>query len=160
MSTRWTEEREKALRTLWSHGAKLEAIGETLGVSRAAVIGKAHRMGLPARRGASAQRNVPEPRLQAPWPVEKPTPRPRPARRVDTRQPKDGLESAGATTLLRHVAKYATRTPSSHKRCQFIEGEPTADDACKCGAKTLPGSPYCPAHHARCYMAAPRKEVA
>lgn len=30
--------------------------------------------------------------------------------------------------------------------CQWIEGEPTPDDSCKCGMKPLPDSPYCPLH--------------
>jgi len=34
-------------------------------------------------------------------------------------------------------------------RCQWIAGEPSRDDACKCGAPTAPGSPWCPRHHAR-----------
>lgn len=36
--------------------------------------------------------------------------------------------------------------------CEFIEGEPTADDRCKCG-RTLwrPGAAFCAAHHKRVY---------
>lgn len=37
------------------------------------------------------------------------------------------------------------------KGCQWIEGEPTADDACKCMAPVQRGLPYCPAHAKRCY---------
>ena len=33
--------------------------------------------------------------------------------------------------------------------CQYIEGEPSLDDACKCGAET-DGGPYCAAHKDRC----------
>jgi hypothetical protein len=35
--------------------------------------------------------------------------------------------------------------------CQFIAGEPTRDEGCKCGAPRKDGSPYCPDHHAICY---------
>jgi hypothetical protein len=36
--------------------------------------------------------------------------------------------------------------------CQWIAGEPSEDDACKCGAPALEGRPYCGRHHARAYV--------
>jgi hypothetical protein len=39
-------------------------------------------------------------------------------------------------------------------RCQWIEGEPAMDDACKCGAAAKAGTPYCDAHYRRCYSTA------
>lgn len=46
----WTDERLNALRTMWSHGLTATQIAEELGgVSRNAVIGKAHRLGLNSR---------------------------------------------------------------------------------------------------------------
>ncbi len=43
------------------------------------------------------------------------------------------------------------------RRCQWIAGEPTRDESCKCGAPAIPGSPYCEAHHRRAYL--PRAET-
>jgi GcrA cell cycle regulator len=46
----WTEERIERLKSMWSDGATASEIAEKLGgVSRNAVIGKAHRLGLEAR---------------------------------------------------------------------------------------------------------------
>jgi GcrA cell cycle regulator len=46
----WTEERIERLKTMWAEGATASEIAEKLGgVSRNAVIGKAHRLGLEAR---------------------------------------------------------------------------------------------------------------
>jgi len=46
----WTEERIERLKTMWTEGATASEIAEKLGgVSRNAVIGKAHRLGLEAR---------------------------------------------------------------------------------------------------------------
>jgi GcrA cell cycle regulator len=46
----WTEERIEQLKTMWHDGATASEIAEKLGgVSRNAVIGKAHRLGLDAR---------------------------------------------------------------------------------------------------------------
>ena len=45
----WTDERLEKLKELWSQGLSISQIGEALGVSRNAIAGKAHRMGLPKR---------------------------------------------------------------------------------------------------------------
>lgn len=36
--------------------------------------------------------------------------------------------------------------------CQYIPGEPSADDSCKCLAERLEGSSYCPKHDELCYQ--------
>ena len=46
----WTDERQKKLRELWNKGHTANQISNMLGeTTRNAVIGKAHRMNLPAR---------------------------------------------------------------------------------------------------------------
>jgi len=45
----WTDERLDELKKLWAEGVSISQIGEALGVSRNAIAGKAHRMGLPKR---------------------------------------------------------------------------------------------------------------
>src|SRR3569832_2112162 len=46
----WTEERIERLKSMWTEGATASEIADKLGgVSRNAVIGKAHRLGLEAR---------------------------------------------------------------------------------------------------------------
>lgn len=40
--------------------------------------------------------------------------------------------------------------------CQWIEGDPTPDDSCKCLAPSAPGVSYCPAHAQRAYRVLPR----
>ena len=37
-------------------------------------------------------------------------------------------------------------------QCQYIAGEPSADDSCKCLAPAVPGRPYCGPHAALCYI--------
>lgn len=39
-----------------------------------------------------------------------------------------------------------------HRRCQWIAGEPSGDDSCKCLRETEPGRSFCPTHHARAYI--------
>ena len=46
----WTDERIERLKSMWTNGSTASQIAEVLGgVSRNAVIGKAHRLGLEAR---------------------------------------------------------------------------------------------------------------
>src|SRR6516165_4121204 len=45
----WAEETITRLRTLWDEGLSTAEIGRRLGVSKNAVVGKAHRLDLPAR---------------------------------------------------------------------------------------------------------------
>jgi GcrA cell cycle regulator len=84
----WTEERIERLKTMWHEGATASEIAEKLGgVSRNAVIGKAHRLGLEARPSpvkpgeeGAAPAAKPAKKAQAPAPkapaAEKPAPQP------------------------------------------------------------------------------------
>lgn len=80
----WTEERIETLRTMWEAGQTASQIAEALGgVSRNAVIGKAHRLSLESRP-SPVKANEPEEKAAAPAapapvtptpPVAKPAPR-------------------------------------------------------------------------------------
>jgi len=82
----WTEERISRLKTLWGQGMTASQIADELGgVSRNAVIGKAHRLGLESRpspvkagEAATAEAAPPAPSKAAPPP---PPPAPAPAER-------------------------------------------------------------------------------
>jgi len=45
------------------------------------------------------------------------------------------------------------------KTCQWISGDPTPFDECKCGAPTEKGGAWCAAHHAQVYVPRPPGEV-
>ena len=66
----WTDERIESLRTMWEKGLTASQIADELGgVSRNAVIGKAHRLGLKSRPSppctAGRSRDTPSPQPQA-----------------------------------------------------------------------------------------------
>lgn len=46
------------------------------------------------------------------------------------------------------------------RTCQWIEGQPTADDGCKCGAPSAPRASYCPTHLARATVTVLRGQAA
>jgi GcrA cell cycle regulator len=79
----WTEERIERLKSMWADGSTASQIAEDLGgVSRNAVIGKAHRLGLesrpsPVKAGEEKEKKAkapPAPRAAKPAPVAKPVP--------------------------------------------------------------------------------------
>jgi GcrA cell cycle regulator len=81
MSLSWTDERIDRLKELWSQGKTASFIAEELGgVSRNAVIGKAHRLGLQSRP-SPVKPNEPAPKVKAKKVerAESPAPAPRPA---------------------------------------------------------------------------------
>ena len=45
----WTDDDIQKLRTLWAEGHSTAEIGRRMGVSKNAIVGKAHRLDLPGR---------------------------------------------------------------------------------------------------------------
>lgn len=126
----WTDERIEKLTKMWEGGATASQIADELGgVSRNAVIGKAHRLGLKARpspvkpnekeaapapapkaaRPEAAPRPAPAPRAEAPRVEAAPAPAPRPAAPApaaaapagDTPAPQPRIVSVGPGGFLR-----------------------------------------------------------
>ena len=86
----WTEERIDRLKKMWQDGATASQIADELGgVSRNAVIGKAHRLGLearpsPVKPGDEKDHRAPAASAPAAAPVAKPAPVERPAPKTAT----------------------------------------------------------------------------
>jgi GcrA cell cycle regulator len=69
----WTEERTELLRGLWLQGLTASQIAARMGaITRNAVIGKAHRMGLSSRPSPIKQAVTPPPLVAKPQPPAKP----------------------------------------------------------------------------------------
>lgn len=84
----WTDERIDQLKTMWEKGMTASQIAETLGgVSRNAVIGKAHRLGLQARpspvKANDSDSGTSAPAAAASPPPPPPPAAPRPAPRAE-----------------------------------------------------------------------------
>jgi hypothetical protein len=64
MSTEWNESRTELLKRLWIAGESARTIAEKLGkgITRNAVIGKAHRLGLTGKHGSKDVARGPAPR--------------------------------------------------------------------------------------------------
>ncbi|MBK0326501.1 GcrA cell cycle regulator [Rhodobacteraceae bacterium F11138] len=86
----WTDERVETLKKMWGEGQSASQIAKELGgVTRNAVIGKVHRLGL-SNRSAGAPAAKPEPKpapAAAAAAAPKPEPKPRPAPKTEAARP-------------------------------------------------------------------------
>lgn len=157
--TSWTPTADAKLRAHWRAGMLTSTIAVMLYTTKNSVIGRAHRLGLPARKNPIAGRiSRPRveraPRFYAPRvaaervPFEEPAPQPPPRREPEP------IEAAAAPSAQNPEAESQPYRPFilPPGRCQWIAGQPSADDACKCGQRSVPGRPYCPDHEAKAYQ--------
>ena len=118
----WTDERLEELKKLWAKGLSISQIGEALGVSRNAIAGKAHRMGLPKR----------------PSPISKPkAEKPKVVPVVEEQDLPLRLE-------LRQLVW-------SRSKCCWPTGDPKKNGFVFCGDTVVPGKPYCLPHCKEAY---------
>ncbi|WP_298296932.1 GcrA family cell cycle regulator [uncultured Litoreibacter sp.] len=169
----WTEDRVDVLKKMWGEGKSASQIAKELGgVTRNAVIGKVHRLGLSNRSGgaspaktakekAPAKPKAPEkPKVAASTPDPKPTtlepakiiPRPKlvvTAGKPLPPQPSANEISPEALASVREVEKKAkklTVMQLTERTCKWPVGDPATDDFWFCGLTVQQGKPYCEAH--------------
>ena len=168
----WTEDRVEKLKSMWTEGNSASQIAKELGgVTRNAVIGKVHRLGLSNRAGSiKTKRDAPTsrptkkvrtkasspkiktvidthiPEKNAIIPMRKPilTPgQPLPP------QPSANEISPEALATVKEVEKGAKKLSLlelTEKTCKWPIGDPATDEFWFCGLTTQTGKPYCEAH--------------
>ena len=121
----WTEERISTLKTMWEAGQTASQIAEALGgVSRNAVIGKAHRLALQARP-SPVKPNEPEANAAPPAPPTA-TPEPAAAIREPAPSPTPASTSTPASTPAASVRETAPgRVPPAAAPSVPVSAEPS-----------------------------------
>ncbi|MDU9005046.1 GcrA family cell cycle regulator [Sedimentitalea todarodis] len=83
----WTDERVETLKKMWGEGQSASQIAKELGgVTRNAVIGKVHRLGLSNRNSGATAAAKPEAKAK-PAAAPKPEPKPRPMPKTEAARP-------------------------------------------------------------------------
>jgi GcrA cell cycle regulator len=144
----WTDERVELLKKLWQDGLSASQIaGQLGGVTRNAVIGKVHRLGLSgrAKTPSSASPRPRKPRVANGY-------RSRPQFRGNTALMLD-YEPEGELDLdpLANVVPMGPRVSIlelTEATCRWPMGDPGNADFVYCGSQTKTSLPYCP-YHAR-----------
>lgn len=177
----WNEDAIARLRALWDEGLSTAEIGRRLGITKNAVVGKAHRLTLPARpspirrsaagvapRRPAVRRVVgptlsPAPKVPEPPVVRAPPQAPVPHGLVSRDLVPAVAVAPGPRTLAAVLAAVPAApvlraVPASPRpagrvpACCWPIGEPGTPSFHFCGAGAVAGKPYCAEHVAIAYV--------
>jgi GcrA cell cycle regulator len=146
----WSDDRVEQLKKLWESGLSASQIAAELGnVTRNAVIGKVHRLGLSGRAKSPASA---APRQRKPRPAQHMMRVARPVTRGNTALAHAfEVEIEPDPIALDNVVPMGQRLSLlelNEATCHWPVGDPSSPDFFFCGGKALAGLPYC-AHHSR-----------
>jgi GcrA cell cycle regulator len=148
----WTDERVELLKKLWADGLSASQIAAELGgITRNAVIGKVHRLGL-SGRAKSPSSTAPRPRkARAPSHMLRV---PRHSMRGNTALAYD-LEVEAEPELIENIIPLGQRRTIlelTEETCRWPIGDPGSADFFFCGGGTVTGLPYCSYHSRVAYQ--------
>lgn len=150
----WTNEAIDRLRALWAEGHSTAEIGRRMGISKNSVVGKAHRLDLPARpspirrdpatpRPAATGRRPTLPPLRAAMPIAAAPRREEPKPVAPSILALPPKPAAGVVRAFPRV---------SSKACCWPIGEPGTKSFRFCDSEASTGKPYCQEHAALAYV--------
>ncbi len=130
----WTDEKVNKLKELWGKGQTASQIAEIIGgVSRNAVIGKAHRLNLSSKIKTRTTLKLNRKNLK------------------DEQTPRNlkGIRGKFRSLILDkdfEPAKNLNLEELTEDTCKYMEGNPDEKDSSFCGRKTVEKFSYCPLH--------------
>lgn len=149
----WTDERVAILKKLWGEGRTAAEIAKELGgVTRNAVIGKAHRLKLSSRVSPIQQNNKKSTKSVETKKVtakKKAPAKPAPRTKTKTNIDADKIMAGDGFSL----------AELREKMCRWPIGDPKDEDFKFCGCKAVAGIPYCAEHAKVAYQAATRNRI-
>ena len=157
----WNQEAIVRLRALWTEGHSTAEIGRRLGVSKNAVVGKAHRLDLPARPSPIRRDgNGGAPRQPAPRRVAGPTLPPLSSTALPVMEAAPSMPRPAAAAPQRvpvsppppRVLLAPPRPFARSIACCWPIGEPGTPSFRFCDAQAATGKPYCTEHAQLAYV--------
>lgn len=163
----WTDERVELLKKLWSDGLSASQIAAELGnVTRNAVIGKVHRLGLSGRAKSAAAPAAPRNAAPRKAPARAPShPMSGPAggtrgahalapQFVTEAEPEAEQAPMPSEDVVIPFSERVTIIELREYMCRWPMGDPTSPDFRFCGARSQTGLPYCSYHSRIAYQPA------
>ncbi|WP_287787885.1 GcrA family cell cycle regulator [Acidiphilium sp.] len=163
----WTDEIIARLRQLWDEGLSTAEIGRRLNISKNSVVGKAHRLDLPARP-SPIRRDISGARPSRPAPARVTGPtlpslaiaaEPVPVMPHVTAAPAGGASTVAAVrtapprpTLVASRPAALPRAVARVPACCWPIGEPGTPSFRFCGDPAMNGKPYCQPHAEIAYV--------
>lgn len=155
----WTDERIETLRRLWAEGHSASEIARTLtGVTRSAVLGKVHRIGLPGRAAPSGPKRPKKKRLPSIAAADSKNARGRVKGRPATARG-FGRKARAEAVDPAHIPATAITLDElpARGRCRWPHGDPSKDSFRFCGQPTGQDDEgasrvYCDEHRAIAYV--------
>ena len=140
----WTDEKVEKLKELWGKGNTASQIAEIIGgISRNAVIGKAHRLNLSIKiKPRSTNLNISKTNQS-------------PIKKVNNKRSK--FRSLVLDKNFEE-AKNISLEELNEKTCKYMEGHPDEKTSSFCGRKTVEKFSYCPLHLMIVYQPKGKKE--
>ena len=133
----WTDERVEQLKSLWTEGLSASQIARVLGgVTRNAVIGKVHRLGLAGRAGPTRSERTRHTSTH---------------RSVARTQPVE-KEIVEEDPVVLDDGNFVTVLSINDRMCRWPIGDPSEGEFHFCGHRPKEGSPYCEAHARKAYQ--------
>ncbi len=137
----WTDERVKLLKKLWGEGKTAAEIAKALGgVTRNAVIGKAHRLKLSNRISPIQQNERKEERVPE---IKKPL----------------KVKSVVVAKPANMSFKGLKMIELKERMCRWPSGDPKEENFSFCGCTSVPGLPYCEEHARVAYQVPSRSRT-
>lgn len=128
----WTDERVNLLKQLWGEGKTAAEIAKVLGdgITRNAVIGKAHRLKLSSRLSPIQQNTSKKPKAES----------------IAPRLVKPAIK------LPEFKGMELKLVDLKERMCRWPNGDPRDESFSFCGCETIAGLPYCDAHCRAAYQ--------
>jgi GcrA cell cycle regulator len=159
----WNNEEVEKLKRLWTDGLSASEIAKEFGgITRNAVIGKVHRLGLSRANPSDSMRtsySLPKPVQHATRPREKATQAEPVTDKPASNGPQEELAPPSRTCPLDAFPGLATAHTLGAHMCKWPIGDPLEEGFTYCGRKCKLSSPFCLEHEEFAYQPAstPRK---
>ena len=135
----WNQQKVDDLKKLWNEGVATSRIGEQLGFTKNAVIGKAFRLGLERRQNSRKKTTQSVSSVTMYRETSVPgSSQISPKREVTRRREKFSFKKSIVGT-------------GSFKSCQWPIGDPLEEGFHYCGGQNIPTKPYCIEHYKKAY---------